>query len=113
MSSETLGLDNVKTYAGAWGKGWDVVVVLLPIVFLLVVTVVKPVQLKTRISLPLSAAMLYVIRLAYLGLDPNFTNAAVLYGFLDTLIPLGIITGAICLYEAMQATEVSYCASHE
>jgi hypothetical protein len=107
-SPENVSMGRVQPYVGAWGKQWDVVMCLVPIAFLVVVTVVKPLRLKTSVSLPLSAAILYIIRLAYFGLDPNFTNATVIYGLLDTLTPLSIITGAICLFEAMEETEVSY-----
>jgi L-lactate permease len=106
------GGGSTKAFVGAWGKGWDVVMCLLPIAFLVVVTVVKRFHLKTSISLPMSAFIFYIIRLAYFGLDPRFTHAAVLYGLLDSLTPLSILTGAIILFQTMEQTQVSSMWQH-
>jgi hypothetical protein len=79
---------------------------LLPIAFLILVTVVKRIHLKTTLSLPLSAFIFYVIRLAYFGLSPHFTHGAVLYGLFDAFTPLSILTGAVILFQAMEQTKV-------
>ena len=81
---------------------------LVPIVFLVLVTVVKRIKLKTSISLPLAALMLYLIRLAYFKHDSNYVNAAAVFGVLDALTPLSIIAGAICLFETMEQTQVRF-----
>jgi hypothetical protein len=96
----------ITLHRGAWTRGLDVVMCLLPIAFLVVTTVVPRVRLKTSLSLPLAAVMMWVIRLAYLRLDAAFTNAAVLFGMLDALTPLSIVAGAICLFETMEETQV-------
>lgn len=74
--------------------------------WLFAATVVKRVHLSTSISLPLAAFFMWLVRLAYLSLEADFTNAAVVYGALDALTPLSIIAGAICLFETMEATRV-------
>jgi hypothetical protein len=98
--------EQLEPYKGAWTRGWDLVMCLVPIVFLVLVTMIKRIHMDTSRSLPLSAIMMWIIRLAYLRLDPNFTNAAVVYGLFDALKPLSIITGAICLFESMEETKV-------
>jgi L-lactate permease len=100
------GGDSSKAYVGPWGKAVDVIMCLIPIAFLILVTVVKRIHLKTSLSLPLSAFIFYVIRLAYFGLDPHFTHGAVLYGLFDALTPLSILTGAIILFQTMEQTKV-------
>ena len=96
----------VEPHRGAGTPALDVFLCLLPIILLVLTTVWRRVQLSTSTSLPLAAALLWVIRLAYLKLDPNLTNAAVIYGLLDALKPLSIVTGAICLFQTMEATMV-------
>ncbi|CEM02266.1 unnamed protein product [Vitrella brassicaformis CCMP3155] len=81
---------------------------LLPILFLLVVTL-KPKGMASQTSLPLSALLLYAIRLIFMrGIDydnPNILHAAIVYGFLDTLTPVSIIFGAIMLFRTMSETK--------
>lgn len=96
----------VEPHKGAGTPGLDVFLCLLPIILLVLTTIWRRVQLSTSTSLPLAAVLLWVIRLAYLKLDPNFTNAAVIFGLLDALKPLSIVTGAICLFQTMEATKV-------
>lgn len=102
----------VQPHAGLGSPALDVFLCLLPIILLVLTTVWKKVQMSTSTSLPLAAALLWVIRLAYLKLDPNFTNAAVLYGLFDALKPLSIVTGAICLFQTMEATMVCTSETH-
>lgn len=88
--------------------GGDVVAVLLclmPIVFLVVVTV-KHNPLGTTVSLPTAALLLFLVRTMYLADDPLLACGAVLLGILDALTPLSIMAGAITLFETM---EISYC----
>jgi hypothetical protein len=98
--------DIAEPHEGVWAPAWDVVLCLLPIVFLVVTTLWRPVRLSTTTSLPLAALTMWFIRLAYLKLDANFTNSAVIYGLFDALKTLSIITGAICLFQSMEATMV-------
>lgn len=80
---------------------------LLPLVFLVVVTVVKKLLLPTSISLPISAVMLAFIRMAYLGTPSNFVMACMVSGLFEALTPLSIVTGAIMLFQTMHHTKVS------
>ena len=73
-----------------------------PLAFLILVTTVKRVLLPTTVSLPAAAAMLALIRLAYLATPPTLVAACVVSGLLEALTPLSIVTGAIMLFEAMQ-----------
>lgn len=86
------------------GDVLNVVMLLLPIVVLVITVIVPPLTLPTTVSLPMSAFLLFVIRLAYLGNDALLTCSAVLLGMLETLTPLSIMAGAIGLFETMQAT---------
>lgn len=98
--------DDLQPHVGAWARGWDVVMCLLPVAFLIATTLVKQVHMDTSKSLPLAAVLMWIVRLAYLKLDPLYTNAAVVYGLLNALTPLSIIAGAICLFQAMEQTKV-------
>lgn len=89
---------------GPWGDVMDVIFCFLPILFLLIVTI-KPNPLPTTQSLPISAAMMYLVRLMYLGSDPVLTNAAVILGIFEAFTPLSIMAGAITLFESMEATK--------
>jgi L-lactate permease len=90
---------------GPWGQVMDVFFSLLPIFFLVVVTI-KPKPMATTSSLPLAALFMYLVRLMYFGSDPLQTNAAVISGLHEALTPLSIMGGAITLFETMEAT---YC----
>lgn len=82
----------------------DVLILIFPI-FVLILTVTVPrIQLPTTTSLPLSAALLFLIRLTYLDSDPLLTCSAVILGLIESLTPLSIMAGAIFLFETMQAT---------
>lgn len=105
-ASDSPSEENLQPHVGAWARGWDVVMCLLPIAFLITTTLVKRVHMDTSKSLPLAAVLMWIIRLAYLKLDPLYTNAAVVYGLFNALTPLSIIAGAICLFQAMEQTKV-------
>ncbi|KAF8068175.1 hypothetical protein HT031_001861 [Scenedesmus sp. PABB004] len=87
-----------------WGPVAAVVLCLLPILLLIAVTVVKQILLPTSVSLPLAAALLAFIRLAYLSSDPVEVAACLLAGLLEALTPLSIIAGAILLFQTMHET---------
>lgn len=96
-----VDLDNT---GGPWGDFMDVFFCLLPIIVLVVTVTVPSFTLPTTVSLPLAAFLMFLVRLAYLGSDPLLTTAAVILGFLEALIPLSIMAGAICLFETMEST---------
>jgi hypothetical protein len=89
---------------GPWGDAMDVIFCLLPIVFLLVVTI-KPNPLSTTKSLPIAAILMFLVRVMYLGSDPLLTSASVILGLHEALTPLSIMAGAITLFESMEATK--------
>jgi lactate permease len=49
--------------------------------------------------------MMWLLRMAYLAIEPNYTNAAVIYGLFDAITPMSISGGAILLFSAMEATQ--------
>ncbi|KAL7519955.1 hypothetical protein ACHAWX_004708 [Stephanocyclus meneghinianus] len=88
---------------GPWGPAMDVIMCLLPIFFLLGVTL-KPNPLPTTTSLPAAAIMMFLIRVMYLGSNPVLCSGAIISGFHEALSPLTIMFGAIVLFETMEAT---------
>lgn len=106
-----IGLENceacecalVDREGGPWGKAVDVIFCLSPIIFLLVVTL-KPNPLPTTVSLPMAALILLMIRLMYLGSDPEIVFSSVILGVHEALSPLTIMFGAMLLFETMEST---------
>ena len=97
----------VRSGIGPWGRAMDVIFCLLPILFLVFVTIppfgmMKP--MSTSRSLPLSAFLLFLVRLMYLGSDPLLVCGAIVKGVHEALTPLSIMAGAICLFEMMECT---------
>lgn len=90
-------------YGGPWGDFMDVLLCLLPILFLVYATL-KAKPIPTTVSLPIAAIMLWWIRLAYLRLDVIQTCSAVVLGLHEALTPITIMAGAITLFETMEAT---------
>ena len=91
---------------GPWGEAMDVIMCLLPILFLVAATV-PPFGIKampTTKSLPLSALFMLLVRLMYLGSDPLLVCASVIKGVHEAITPLTIMAGAICLFETMEVT---------
>jgi len=95
----------IKEGGGPWGDVMDVLFCLLPIVFLIIVTV-KPNPWPTTRSLPTSALLMFLVRTMYLGSDPLLCSGCVVLGLHEALTPLSIMAGAIFLFETMEAT---YC----
>lgn len=95
----------VTPIVGPWGPAGAFVMCLVPILFLLVVTLVRRVALPSRVSLPLSAALMLVIRLAYLSADPTEVMSSAVGGCLEALVPLSVVFGAISLFQTMQHTK--------
>lgn len=83
-----------------------VVMCLVPILFLLLVTLVRRLSLPSRVSLPVSAALMVLIRLAYLSADPREVMSSAIGGCLEALVPLSVVFGAISLFQSMQHTKV-------
>lgn len=108
MSAPAAGGDEalLQPATGAWTRGLDVVLALLPIAALVFTTVSRRFYMRTSRSLPLAALAMWFLRLAYSKLEVNYTNAAIIYGLLDALTPLSIIAGAITLFQAMEKTKV-------
>lgn len=65
----------------------------------MLVTLIKWIQLPTKISLPVAAIFMWCIRLMYFSAPPNFVSALVVSGFFEALTPLSIIFGAILLFQ--------------
>jgi L-lactate permease len=93
----------IDTEGGPWGSAMDVIMCLLPIIFLVVVTI-KPKPLPTTTSLPVAAIMMFLVRVMYLGSDPLLCSAAIISGLHEALSPITIMAGAIFLFETMEAT---------
>jgi L-lactate permease len=98
-----LGDDGEGHAGGAWGPVMDVLLCLLPIIFLVVVTLL-PRPLKTTVSLPSAAAIMWAVRLMYLNSDVVLTCGCIVAGIHEALTPLSIVAGAIFLFETMEAT---------
>mmetsp|Transcript_11643 Transcript_11643/g.27656 ORF Transcript_11643/g.27656 Transcript_11643/m.27656 type:complete len:747 (+) Transcript_11643:267-2507(+) len=92
-------------FGGPWGPAMDVIICVLPLVFLVLVTLVPRIRLPTSKSLPMASFLMWLFRLAYLTTDPNYTNAAVIFGTFDAFVPLSIIAGAILLFASMESTQ--------
>lgn len=86
------------------GPAVAVILCILPLVFLVAVTLVRRIALSTRVSLPAAAVMMAFIRLAYLASPPALVAACVVSGLLEALTPLSIVAGAILLFQAMEHT---------
>eukprot|EP00775_Hariotina_reticulata_P006158 gene6158-6395_t len=87
------------------GPAGAVLLCLSPIMFLILVTLCRQLSLPSTTSLPLAAALLAVIRLAYLSSPPLLVLSTVVKGCLESLTPLSVIFGAIVLFEAMEQTQ--------
>lgn len=87
---------------GPWGYA-DILMLLLPIIFL-VWSVVKPNPMQSTISLPLSAVLMFLIKLVYLEASSHDTNASVAMGVLQALTPVSIVAGAIFLFDCMESS---------
>jgi len=91
---------------GPWGKAMDVIMCLLPIIFLVCATI-PPFGMKampTTKSLPLAAFLMVLVRLMYLGSDALLVCGSVVKGVHEAITPLTIMAGAICLFETMEVT---------
>ena len=79
----------------------DVLVASSPII-ILIYMMTKKNSVPSHVALPLTAALVYGIKLIYFGHDPNLINATVVLGLLTAWTPLLIIWGAIFLFKTME-----------
>lgn len=77
------------TGEGPWGPVMDVLLSLLPILFLIVATI-KPNPLSTTVSLPLAALLLFLVRLMYFASDPLLVSACIVLGIHEAITPLSM-----------------------
>jgi L-lactate permease len=89
---------------GPWGQVMDFFFLISPIVYLVIVTV-KPNPTDTTVSLPMSALIMFLVRLMYLGSNPLLTSACVVLGIHEAITPLTVMGGAIFLFETMEETK--------
>jgi L-lactate permease len=87
---------------------------MLPLAFLLAVTLIRRISLPCSTSLPIAAALLALVRLTYLASAPVSVLGSCVRGLLEGITPLSVIFGAIVLFEAMQHSRVSAagCLDH-
>ncbi|MCF7521773.1 L-lactate permease [Neisseria sp. ZJ106] len=76
---------------------------IFPIV-LLIWLMVKKNSMPSYIALPLVAALIYVIKIAYFGDDFMLLNATAASGLVSTLTPITVIFGAIMFNRMMETT---------
>ena len=71
---------------GPWGPFMDVILCLAPIIFVLLTSLIKRIQLHTEVALPIAAFLMFLVRLGYLGLPPCDTLAYIIAGFLEVAV---------------------------
>ena len=76
---------------------------LFPII-LLIWLMTKKNNMPSFRALPLVALILYIIKLAFFGMDANLINATVVQGLLVAWVPITIVFGAIFLFKTMEYT---------
>lgn len=79
----------------------DFFLAILPLC-LLIYVMTKKEPWPSRISLPVTAALVYFLSLVHFRLDANLVNATVMNGTLSALTPISIIWGAILLSQTMR-----------
>jgi len=79
----------------------DFLVSIAPIV-VLVFLMTRRQGVPAHIGLPLVAALLYGLKLAYFGSDPNLINASVVAGLMKAWTPILIVWGAIVLFKTLR-----------
>ena len=97
-------VDSTVASGGPWGEVMDFFLTLLPIIYLVVVTV-KPNPTPTTVSLPTSAVIMFLVRTMYLGSNPLLCSASVVSGLHEAITPLSVMGGAIFLFETMEQTK--------
>jgi lactate permease len=82
---------------------WDLAVSLAPIV-ILIYMMTKKNGVPSYVALPITALLVYLIKLVYFSADPNLINATIINGLLTAWVPIFIIWGAILLFKTMERT---------
>lgn len=83
--ADVIGGEEGLVAEGPWGHFMDVILCLAPIVFVLLTSLIKRIQLHTEVALPIAAFLMFLVRLAYLGLPPCDTLAYIVSGFLEVI----------------------------
>ena len=81
----------------------DVILSIAPIV-ILIVLMTKKNGLPSHVALPMTALLIYGIKLIHFEADPNLVHATVLDGLLSAWTPILITWGAIFMFRTMEAT---------
>ena len=76
---------------------------IFPIV-LLIWLMVKKNSMPSYVALPITAALIYAIKLFYFGDDAMLLNATAASGLVSTLTPITVIFGAIMFNRMMETT---------
>ena len=79
----------------------DLIVASAPIIILIYMMTKKD-SIPSHVALPVTAALVYGIKLVYFGYNPNLINATVVNGLLTAWTPILIIWGAIFLFKTME-----------
>lgn len=79
----------------------DFAVSIIP-VLILILLMTKPSGWPSHVALPLTALIVYLVKLLYFEDDPNQTNATVVKGLLSAWTPILIIAGAIMMFKTME-----------
>ena len=78
----------------------DFFMAILPLI-ILIYMMTKKNSSPTNVALPLTALLVYVMRLIYFGSEPNLMNATLVKGAHEALTSITIIWGAIILFKTM------------
>jgi lactate permease len=78
----------------------DFFMAVLPLAFLIWMMTKKN-SVPSNVALPLTALIVYVLRLVYFASPPNLMNATLVKGALEAMTPITIIWGAILLFKTM------------
>ncbi|KAL4448522.1 hypothetical protein ABPG75_005741 [Micractinium tetrahymenae] len=90
----------------------DVLLCLLPVAFLLVVTLSQRLFLPTARSLPWAAFMMWSIKMCWIGENPIRITATVMQGALLALTPLSILFSAFVFFNSLTTTNtLAYMAA--
>ena len=68
---------------------------------------VKKNSMPSYVALPITAALIYAIKLFYFGNDAMLLNATAASGLVSTLTPITVIFGAIMFNRMMEPPAVS------
>ena len=102
---------NTHPVSGPWGSAMDVIMCLLPIIFLVIATIppcgLKP--LSTTKSLPISALLMFLVRLMYLGSDPLLVSGSIVKGIHEAFTPLSIMVRTGFFIDVYLCTGLSSC----